>query len=156
MSGSRWGLAALLAVLALLLEHLPWPEALLRIWPAWATLLAFAGGLYRITPSGLGYAWTLGLANDLLSATPLGQHALLYLLIAGIALQIRRHILQLSLLQQALILLLVLLPIQILEIWLRHLSKQPELSFWIVPQLLLTALCWVPFALWWQARLRKI
>ncbi|MGA1561645.1 MAG: rod shape-determining protein MreD [Gammaproteobacteria bacterium] len=156
MSASRWFLAAILGLLALILEHLPLPDSALQLWPAWASLLAFAGSLYRITPSGLGYAWTLGIANDLLSVTPLGQHALLYLLLAGIALQIRRHITHLALPQQALILLLVLLPLQVLEIWIRHLSNQPELSFWIVPQLLLTALCWIPFALWWQIRLSRI
>lgn len=156
MSAARWGLAALLAIFMLGLEHLPLPEDALRIWPAWASLLAFAGGLYRITPSGLGYAWSLGLANDLLSVTPLGQHALLYLLLAGIALQMRRHMLHLSLLQQALILLLVLLPVQVIEIWIRHLNEQPTYSFWLIAQLLLTAACWVPFALWWQARLSKV
>jgi rod shape-determining protein MreD len=156
MTAARWSLAAALAVLVLILEHLPLPDSVLRLWPAWASLLAFAGGLYRITPSGLGFAWVLGIANDLLSVTPLGQHALLYLLFAGIALQIRRHALHLSLLQQALVLLLVLLPIQIVEIWMRNLSEQPELSFWIVPQILLTALFWVPFASWWQIRLSRI
>lgn len=156
MSASRWILAAFLALLVLVLEHLPLPESVLRVWPAWASLLAFAGGFYRITPAGLGYAWMLGIANDLLSVTPLGQHALLYLLLAGIAIQIRRHVLHLALPQQALILLLLLLPIQVLEIWLRHLGDQPELSFWIVPQLLLTALCWIPFALWWQIRLSRV
>jgi rod shape-determining protein MreD len=69
-------------LIALMLEALPFPDAVVWFRPEWALLVILYWVIalpYRV---GVGVAWMLGIMVDLLQGGVLGQHSLTYVIIA--------------------------------------------------------------------------
>ncbi len=77
--------------LALFLNFLPWRD--LRLVPDFVALVLVFWCIRQPRLVGLGVAWTLGLITDAGNGVLLGQHALVYSIIAFLAIWMSRRIL---------------------------------------------------------------
>jgi len=126
-----WIVASLLA--ALLLNFVPWQPAALAPDFVAVTLVFWCVRQPRLV--GLGAAWLLGLVNDVGSGALLGQHALVYSLLAFGALTLSRRILWFSIGGQTLHVgaLLVLAQAAGLAVRLAAGAEFPGWSLWLAP-----------------------
>jgi rod shape-determining protein MreD len=125
---------------ALLLNFVPWQPATLAPDFVAVTLAFWCVRQPRLV--GLGAAWLLGLLNDVGSGALLGQHALVYSLLAFGAITLSRRILWFSVWGQALhvAVLLVLAQAAGLGVRLAAGADFPGWSLWLAP--LFGALLW--------------
>ena len=122
----------------------PLPENLGLFRPNWLALvvcywvLEGSGG----SRMGLGWAFLLGLAADLVFGTLIGEQALRLCVIAFIVLRFRARLRFFTLLQQAFAVLALLLNDRIVVLMIRALSGEgmPGWQFWVAP--LIGALIW--------------
>jgi rod shape-determining protein MreD len=77
--------------LALFLNFLPWRD--LRVVPDFVALVVVFWCIRQPRLVGLGVAWTLGLITDAGNGVLLGQHALVYSLLAFLSIWLSRRIL---------------------------------------------------------------
>lgn len=129
-------------VIALLLGLLPIPPDLAGLKPFWLALVICYWLLEAPERVGLGVAFAVGLAADLIHGTLLGEHALRLCMLAFIVLRFRPRLRFFTLWQQALAVCAMLLNDRIVVLMIRGFSGEalPPLSFWVSPL--------VGFALW--------
>jgi rod shape-determining protein MreD len=95
-------------VVALLLTLLPMPPWAAPYRPEWTLLVLLYWTIVLPHRVGIGTAWLTGLSMDTLRSTPLGEHALVFSLMAYLCLRLSRYFRVYPLWQQTLgILLLV-------------------------------------------------
>ncbi|MBA0902041.1 MAG: rod shape-determining protein MreD [Candidatus Nitrotoga sp.] len=87
---------------ALLLSWLPWHGFLLIIRPDFVALVLLYWSMQKPNHCGIGIAWTVGIIADVADASFLGQHALVYAVLAFCGIVLQRRLSMLSLSQQAL------------------------------------------------------
>ena len=91
---------------------------------------------------GMGRAWVLGLAEDVLYGSLLGQNALILTLIVFLVLTLHRRLRMFPLWQQSMVLLVVFGLAQLLQLWLYTLSgNRPPTLLFLLPALV-SALLW--------------
>ena len=131
--GSNLILATLLSAFALAL--LPLPDYLAAFRPNWLALVLCYWVLEAPARVGLGVAFVLGLAADLVFGTLIGEQALRLCVIAFIVLRFRPRLRFFTLLQQALAILALLLNDRVVVLMIRVLSGEglPPWQFWIAP-----------------------
>lgn len=93
---------ALTLVLGLLANLVPLTGLALALRPDCLALVLLAWCIREPRFTGVGVAWTMGLAMDVGDATLFGQHALAYAVLAYAAEYFRRRVLRFPLWQQAL------------------------------------------------------
>ena len=103
-------------LVALVLNLLPWSGALLRAHPDFLLLVLLYWAVHQPRSIGQGWGFMLGLVMDVANSVLLGQHALIYVVAIFLAQLLRLRMLQLSLLEQALHVLAVLLVAQSLAV----------------------------------------
>lgn len=132
----RGGWIIFLSILiAYVLTLLPLPEWAQGARPEWAALVVIYWCMAVPHRFGVALAWLVGLGQDALQATLLGQHALAYALAAYIVLRLHQRIRVYPLSQQALIVLLLLLLIHLLQLWINGLVDRPipDPTYWLPP-----------------------
>ena len=124
---------------ALVLSSLPWPRSIAPWTPLWVPLVLFYWMLALPERIGIVTAWTVGLLDDVVHLTPLGEHAAI---LAVLAYVVERWHLQIRLDpmgQQTAIFLLLFSTDRLLETWLAGASI---LSLGVLFPPLVTALLW--------------
>ncbi len=120
---------------ALLLAVMPLPAWAHSFRPQWPLLVLIYWAMALPQRIGVGSAWALGIAVDLLSSSLLGMHAMIYAIIVFIIIQLHRQIRVFPLWQQAMGIFLLLLLEYLLKIWLLGFTQEIPAgeSLWISP-----------------------
>ncbi|MBK1726136.1 rod shape-determining protein MreD [Halorhodospira neutriphila] len=122
-SGGGIILASVLA--ALTLSIVPLPTAAEPLRPEWAALILLYWSLALPTRVGVSVGWLIGLTQDFLHGTLLGQHALAFALIAFLILRFHQQIRPVPAWQQALAVLALLLTAQLVVFWVNGVIGRP-------------------------------
>ncbi|HMN35365.1 MAG TPA: rod shape-determining protein MreD [Chiayiivirga sp.] len=137
MSRQRGGTGVLWAsfLVAFALALWPLPEYLAAFRPNWLALVLCYWVLEAPQRVGLGTAFVLGLAADLMFGSLIGEQALRLCVIAFILLRFRAQLRYFTLLQQAAAVLALLLNDRVVVLMIRALAGEgwPPASFWIAP-----------------------
>lgn len=120
----RWLFAGSLG-LAMLLQLMPLPSALLPFKPYWLALVLTYWALEVPDRVGLGFAFLLGLAGDVLYGELLGEQAMRLLIVAFIVLRFRARLRFFPMWQQALAVLALLLNDRIVVLMARGFAGDP-------------------------------
>lgn len=129
-------------LLALLLSVAPMPQFMEVGRPLWLALVLSYWVLALPHRLGMVSAWSLGLVEDVLYGTLLGQNALILTLITFLVLSLQRRLRMFPMWQQSLVLLVVFGLAQLVQLWLNALTgnRPPTLAF-VLPALI-SALLW--------------
>lgn len=121
--------------LALLLGLLPMPASIAIFKPYWLALVLCYWLLEVPERVGLGVAFVLGLAGDLVYGTLLGEQAMRLTILAFIVLRFRARLRFFTLAQQALAVFALLLNDRVVVLMVRGFSGEgmPPLGFWFAP-----------------------
>jgi len=132
---SPTGLFLASVMIALVLGLLPLPPALAAFKPYWIALVLIYWLLEAPDRAGLGSAFLIGLAADLVFGTLFGEQALRLTIIAFLILRFRARLRFFPLSQQALAVLAILLNDRVVTLGVRAISGEgiPPLSFWLAP-----------------------
>lgn len=128
--------------IGLLLSVSPMPQFMEVFRPMWLALLVSFWTLAVPGKVGMTTAFVLGLAEDVLYGTLLGQNALILTLITFLVLSLQQRLRMFPMWQQSLVLLVVFGLAQLVQLWLNALTgnRQPTLEF-VFPALV-SALLW--------------
>lgn len=143
MDNRRGGLVILASLmLAVLLTIMPIPEWARPFRPPWYSLVLIYWIMALPQRVGVGSAWLLGIAMDIMTGTLLGQHALGLSMLAYVVQQTHLRLRLFPLWQQAMVILPLLLLERALAFWGMGAAHQPlpGLDYWISP--------WVGMLLW--------
>ena len=129
---------------AFLLQLAPLPQAALPFKPYWIALVLIYWAIEAPDRVGLGFAFVLGLAGDILAGQLLGEQALRLIILAFIVLRFRSRLRFFPMGQQTLAVLGLLLNDRIVVMMIRGFSGDPipAVGFWVAP--LVGMLAW-PF-----------
>ena len=122
-------------LLAFLLQLTPLPHLILEFKPYWLALVLVYWAIETPDRVGLGFAFVLGLAADVLTGQLLGEQALRLLILIFIVLRFRSRLRFFPMGQQALAILALLLNDRIVVLMVRGFSgdPMPSIGFWIGP-----------------------
>ena len=137
---------AISLVVAMVLSIVPFPffvpVELGYLRPDWVALVL----IYWIIalPHRIGFltAWIMGLIMDVLLGNLLGQHALAFVVIAYISLNLYQRLRMFSVWQQALIVFAILGVNQLLNFWVESIAGLAQWSMWYLLPALSGALLW--------------
>ncbi len=157
MSRQRAGFFAFFGsfVVALLLGLVPFPDVLAGFKPYWLGIVVIYWALEAPERLGLGAAFLLGLAADVVYGTLFGEQALRLCILAFLVLRFRARLRFFPLSQQALAVLVLLFNDRVVVLAVRVASGEgvPPPEFWLAP--LIGTLLWPwLFLLFDQLRLR--
>ena len=129
-------------VVGILLSVSPLPIFMEILRPLWLALLLAFWALYMPHKVGMVTAFCLGLAEDVLYGTLLGQNALTLTLITFLVLSLQQRLRVFPMWQQCLVLLVIFGLAQLAQLWLSALTgnRQPTLA--LVLPALVSALLW--------------
>lgn len=143
-------------LLALCLQVMPLAEGW-QIWrPDWLGLMLIYWCMKTPHRVGVLHAFVLGILLDLIEGAVLGQNALLLSLLAFLCALIYPRFRAYSLLQQALMVLVLLGSVQLLEQWLRTLLGPFAIHLSFLTPALIGALLWPWFATLFNALGRRL
>ncbi|MBU3056416.1 MULTISPECIES: rod shape-determining protein MreD [Pseudomonas] len=127
---------------ALLLSVAPMPNFMEIGRPLWVALALTYWTLALPHRVGMTTAWLLGLAEDVLYGSLLGQNALILTLITFLVLSLHQRLRMFPMWQQSLVLMVVFGLAQLVQLWLNALTgnRPPTLAF-VLPALV-SALLW--------------
>lgn len=122
-------------LLAFVLQLTPLPQALLPLKPFWLALVLIYWAIEAPHRIGLGFAFLLGLAGDILTGQLLGEQALRLIILAFIVLRFRSRLRFFPMWQQTLAVLGLLLNDRVVVLMLRGFSgdPMPGVGFWGAP-----------------------
>jgi rod shape-determining protein MreD len=112
-------------LVAYILTIVPLPDWLREARPDWAALILIYWCMALPQRVGVGVGWLVGLGQDALQSTLLGQHALGYTIIAYLTIKLHQRIRIFPLWQQALSVLVLLLLTRIILFWINGLVGRP-------------------------------
>jgi len=145
-------------VVGLMLSVSPLPQFMEILRPLWLALLMAFWTLALPQKVGLTTAFVLGLAEDVLYGTLLGQNALVLSLITFLILALAQRMRAFPMWQQCLVILVILGLAQLAQLWLSALTgnRQPTLAL-LLPALMSALLWpWVSYGLRGLSRRLKI
>jgi rod shape-determining protein MreD len=122
-------------LIAFLLQLMPLPDALLPLKPYWVGLVLIYWAIEKPERVGLGFAFMMGLAGDLLTGELLGEQSLRLIVLAFIVLRFRARLRFFPVWQQALAVLALLFNDRVVILMVRGFSgaSMPPASFWLAP-----------------------
>ncbi len=120
----------ILFLIALVLTVIPLPDWMRDFRPQWVALTLIYWCMALPQRVGVGTAWTLGIFEDVLTGTLLGQHALGLSVTAFLALRLHQRIRVFPLWQQSLSVFVLLLVEHLLSLWVIGATGQPTPSLW--------------------------
>ena len=119
-------------VIAFMLTAMPLPEWAVNWRPAWVAMALIYWCMALPDRIGIGIAWMLGLLLDVQQGTVLGQNALGLSVIAYITLKSYQRLRVFPLTQQAMMVCLYVLLLQLLTIWIKGaMGLAAQEGFWI-------------------------
>ena len=123
----------------LLLSVSPLPQFMEILRPLWLALLLAFWALNLPQTVGMVTAFCLGLAEDVLYGTLLGQNALILTLITYLVLALQQRLRMFPMWQQSLVILVIFGLAQLVQLWLSALTgnRQPTLAL-VLPALVLS------------------
>ena len=128
--------------IGVLLSVSPMPQFMEVFRPLWLALLLAFWALYMPHKVGMVTAWCLGLIEDVVYGTLLGQNALILTLITFLVLSLQQRLRMFPMWQQSLVLLVVFGLAQLVQLWLNALTgNRPPTLLFILPALV-SALLW--------------
>lgn len=136
-----WAIAATF-VLALTLTIIPFPSWALAWRPEWTTLVLIYWCMALPQRVGVVSGWIVGLIQDVLVGTLLGQQALSLAITAYFILQIHRQLRIYPLYQQMAIIFLVILISDLPHLWVRGLQGHPPRDFEFMYPILTSLALW--------------
>jgi rod shape-determining protein MreD len=144
ITGRKQGSGVIVAtfLLALVLTVAPLPDWLRPVRPDWVGLVLIYWCLALPDRVGVGTGWFAGLLVDLLTGTLLGQHAMALAVIAWLTLRLHQRIRLFPVLQQALIILVLLVLHQLLALWVDRFIGRPGPPWYYWTPSLLGMLLW--------------
>jgi rod shape-determining protein MreD len=142
MHTKGFGLITLTFIVALLLSILKLPEWAAWFRPAWVPVLLLFWVLVLPQKIGLGIAWALGIVQDILNGTLIGEHALGLLIITYLCLRFYRQIRMFPMIQQAVSISFLIAIYQGLLFWIQNMIGQTiDARFFWIP-ILATLFIW--------------
>jgi rod shape-determining protein MreD len=140
------GLIVATVVGALLVNLVPLPLDLLQLRPDFCALVLVYWGIHQPRRVGFLVAFLLGLTVDMIDASLLGQHALVYVVLLFAAIGLHRRVLNFSLIGQSLHILPLLFAGEMLTIAVRLLAgdELPAPGHLLGP--VIGALLWIPLS----------
>ena len=145
MAGIRsrkgWNIWLTFAI-GVLLSVSPMPQFMEVFRPLWLALLLAFWALYMPHKVGMVTAWCLGLVEDVVYGTLLGQNALILTLITFLVLSLQQRLRMFPMWQQSLVLLVIFGLAQLAQLWLSALTGNRQPSLALVLPALVSALLW--------------
>ncbi|MGC3872023.1 rod shape-determining protein MreD [Halomonas sp. GXIMD04776] len=129
-------------LLALCLQVMPLPDAWLVWRPEWLGLMLIYWCVAAPQRVGIIHGFILGLLLDLIEGSPLGQNALVLALLAYLALLVYQRMRAYSLVQQAVLVLVLLGIAQLVEQWLRTMFGPFSINLAFLLSALIGAVLW--------------
>ena len=128
--------------IGLLLSVSPLPQFMEILRPLWLALLLAFWCLALPHKVGMTTAWVLGLAEDVLYGTLLGQNALILSLTTFLIMSLQQRMRMFPMWQQSLVIFVVLGLMQLVQLWLSAITgnRQPTLA--LVLPAVVSALLW--------------
>jgi rod shape-determining protein MreD len=120
---------ALTFMVAMILTIIPLPETARVFRPDWTLLVLVYWTLALPLRIGVGIGWSVGIFQDVLTGSLLGQHALSYSVVAYLTLKLHQRIRLYPLWQQALSVLVLLTLGQLLILWVNGIIGRPIQSW---------------------------
>jgi len=127
---------------ALGLTVMPLPDWAKDFRPQWVPLALVYWSLALPQRVGVGTAWSLGIFEDVITGTLLGQHALGLSLTAFLTLRLHQRIRIFPLWQQSITVLVLLLVERLLSLWVIGATGQPTPNLWYWAPPLVGMLLW--------------
>ncbi len=120
-------------VIAMLLTIVPLPDWLAAARPQWVALVLIYWCMALPDRVGVGIGFTVGLLQDALLGSLLGQHALAFAVLAFLTIKLHQRIRVFPLWQQALSVLVLLLLTQLMLFWINGLiGRSPaDWTYWL-------------------------
>lgn len=142
-------------IVALMLTMLPLPHWAVHLRPEWLSMLVVYWCLHLPERFGVGYAWIAGLFLDIVNGAVLGQYAMALSLIAYFTLSLHQRLRVYPPIQQAIIVMLLLMFQQLVVVWIRGFMGQSadSLYYWLPP--ITSMLIWPWLALFVRELQRK-
>lgn len=136
-----WAIAATF-ILSLILVVIPLPSWAIAWRPEWTTLVLIYWCIALPQRVGVATGWGVGLIQDVLTGTLLGQQALSLALSAYMSLQIHRRLRIYPIYQQMLIIFFMILISELPILWVRGLQGHPPQDFEFIYPVLMSFLLW--------------
>jgi rod shape-determining protein MreD len=143
-------------LLALCLQVMPLPDAWLVWRPDWLGLILVYWCVVAPQRVGVFYGFVLGLLLDLIEGSPLGQNALVFSLLAYLALLLYQRMRAYALVQQAVMVFILLGIVQLVEQWLRTIFGPFSINLAFLLSALIGAVLWPWFFTLLQAVRRRL
>ena len=124
---SYWVVAATVLA-AMIISALPMPQWARLFWPEWILLVVIYWCLAAPERLNVKFAWGVGILADLLKGSLLGQHALLYALVAYLTTHFHQRLRLYPAYQQVFFIALLVSLHTVISIWI---SSAPRYSLWI-------------------------
>ena len=143
-------------LLAMCLQVMPLPDAWLIWRPDWLGLILVYWCVVSPQRVGVFYGFALGLLLDLIEGSPLGQNALVFSLLAYLALLLYQRMRAYALVQQAVMVFILLGIVQLVEQWLRTIFGPFSINLAFLLSALIGAVLWPWFFTLLQAVRRRL
>ncbi len=127
---------------AILLSLIPLPTWAIDFRPDWLLLVVCYWIMVLPHRVSVFTAWVLGLLSDSLNGTLLGEHALVFTLVAYVMAKMHRRIRLSPMTMQMLIMLFFLLLVHLILFWIQGLSGQSVSILWFWGSAFIGALLW--------------
>jgi rod shape-determining protein MreD len=134
--------SSLSILIAFMLTIMPLPDWAIELRPDWVTLVLIYWAMAIPTRFGVTVAWIFGILLDVSTGSILGQHALGMVLAIYIVHEQHQRLRVASLLQQAIVVLFLLLMKQLVVLWVNGIvDRAPETSLFFL-QSVIGAVTW--------------
>jgi rod shape-determining protein MreD len=129
-------------ILGFMLAIMPLPAWAANWRPDWLALILIYWTIAAPQRVGVGIGWFIGILHDVLSDTLLGQHAIIYSLIAFFGAKLHKRVRIFPLWQQTMLVFLLISISQLLQIWIRSIiGHNPQIIDFIYP-IITSTLLW--------------
>jgi len=115
-------------ILAMCLRIAPFPQIISNLNPDWVLLVLIYWSLALPYQQGVVHAWLIGLLTDVLIGCPLGEHALVYVLIIYVCIRLHKRLRQFPLLQQMVFIFSCLFVAQIMVFWVESMQGVTKIA----------------------------
>lgn len=143
-------------LLALCLQVMPLADGWQVYRPEWLGLMLIYWCMRTPDRVGVFHGFVLGILMDLIEGTSLGQHALIYALLAFLAALVYPRFRAYSLVQQSALVLILLGLVQLVAQWLRTILGDFSIHLAFLIPSLISALLWPWLATMFQALERRM
>ena len=148
VDNKTWGMVTIwitiVAGMLLAVVRIPqfFPVELGFLRPDWVAMVLVYWVIALPHRVGISMAWLVGIAVDVLLGSPMGQHALSYVLIAYVVASLYQRVRMFSVWQQASILFVLLWLNQLVEFWIESIVSVTDWSFWYLLPAVSGAFLW--------------